>query len=345
LDDLSGLGELRFRGLSFRADGQALAALLGDDERCYAVHWWDLRRDASAGAEDGGGHPNLDAWADPAVSPDHRLLARLGHEDTACVDYVVITDRASKKRPTGVTLVDPESGEAVGHVTRHREVGLGWGSEADTFTSLRFSPDNRWFAAAGHEEDESGIFCWDVGALLRQPASKTKMSLLRPKKSLPLEGEAVTCLAFSPDGRQLAAGHPDGAVSRWDFASGRPLPGVKGKKRGRVPVHRLAFGADGSTLAVAVGPAVTLFDTQAGASRATLGHEEAVLDLAFHPGGQVLATVCGDGVARFWDAAGEPSEQFDWEIGALSAVAFSPDGCTCAAGGEEGQVVRWDVGR
>ncbi len=55
--------------------------------------------------------------------------------------------------------------------------------------------------------------------------------------------------------------------------------------------------------------------------------------------------VATDGTARLWSVpAGEPAGAYDWEVGRLAAVAFAPDGMTCAAGSEDGQVVVWDVG-
>jgi hypothetical protein len=37
------------------------------------------------------------------------------------------------------------------------------------------------------------------------------------------------------------------------------------------------------------------------------------------------------------------TQAFNWEIGRLRSVAFSPDGMLAAAGGDRGKIVVWDV--
>jgi WD40 repeat protein len=59
--------------------------------------------------------------------------------------------------------------------------------------------------------------------------------------------------------------------------------------------------------------------------------------------GNSLLTAGNDGFVRLWDIAGRELQAFDWGIGKLYCEAFSPDGLMCAACGEKGQVVVWDV--
>ena len=63
----------------------------------------------------------------------------------------------------------------------------------------------------------------------------------------------------------------------------------------------------------------------------------------FRDGLRVDGTWKRDGVLdqfTFWDAAdGREVRRYQWDIGALGAIAFAPDGLTCAAGGEEGRIV------
>ena len=75
---------------------------------------------------------------------------------------------------------------------------------------------------------------------------------------LTLRGNAATVndVAFSPDGRRLAAGG-GGTVKLWDTATGQPvltLSGQAGTGRG------VAFGPDGRRLAAAVGRTVKVWD-------------------------------------------------------------------------------------
>jgi WD40 repeat protein len=57
-----------------------------------------------------------------------------------------------------------------------------------------------------------------------------------------------------------------------------------------------------------------------------------------------LATSHRDGTISIWDATeGQRVRTYSWNIGPLEAVAFAPDGLTCAAGGSEGRIVLWDI--
>jgi len=66
--------------------------------------------------------------------------------------------------------------------------------------------------------------------------------------------------------------------------------------------------------------------------------------IAYHPSGEhVYATSNDETVHVFdtktWDRVG----RFTWQIGKLKAVAVSADGTLAAAGGENGEIVIWDV--
>ena len=58
---------------------------------------------------------------------------------------------------------------------------------------------------------------------------------------------AITALAFSPDGKIFASGHRDGILRLWDSENGRKLSTLRDHKRGWIKA--LAFSPDGKTLA------------------------------------------------------------------------------------------------
>jgi hypothetical protein len=84
---------------------------------------------------------------------------------------------------------------------------------------MTFSPDNRLLATS---DLFYGVRLWDLET--GQVVFRRKLPEMVPSKVNPACSAA--CLDFSPDGRRLATGHPDGTVLIWDgtFPPRRPVP-------------------------------------------------------------------------------------------------------------------------
>ncbi|WP_171472462.1 WD40 repeat domain-containing protein [Frigoriglobus tundricola] len=67
-------------------------------------------------------------------------------------------------------------------------------------------------------------------------------------------------------------------------------------------------------------------------------------DFVFSRDGRWLATTSNDTAATIWDTTTwKPRRRFQWNIGRLQTVAFAPDGLRCAAAGDAGRIVVWDL--
>jgi WD40 repeat protein len=57
-----------------------------------------------------------------------------------------------------------------------------------------------------------------------------------------------------------------------------------------------------------------------------------------------MALLGASTLVKFFDAeTGELLRKFQWKLGPLRCVAFSPDGTLAAAGSEDGKIVVWDM--
>jgi WD40 repeat protein len=111
----------------------------------------------------------------------------------------------------------------------------------DDIEEIAFAPDGSGLAAG----DGTGrVAVWDGD--LRHRAGILRNIFLAPVDPSSDSAEAITALAFSPDGRTLAVGGDAGTVQLWDISTQRPLgpslptPGES--------VDTLAFSPDSTVL-------------------------------------------------------------------------------------------------
>jgi WD40 repeat protein len=115
---------------------------------------------------------------------------------------------------------------------------------------------------------------------------------------------------------------------------------------GNASAATFAFTPDETRLVVAFGhsSAVWRLDELTAPPVKCGSHGNLVRAVGFLPGGGTVLTAAMDGTVRLWDSTtGAETRSFDWGIGKVQAAAVSPDGTLCAAGGDDGHIVVWDV--
>jgi WD40 repeat protein len=162
----------------------------------------------------------------------------------------------------------------------------------------------------------------------------------------------VTCVAaFNREATRLARvgavkgsrGY-DSLIQVWDLTTNAPRHSLRAKLFFANP-DPVVFSPASDLLAAACGPVLRLWDV---AGERLLAEPRAgtkyVRGLTFTADGMRLATVSYDKLVRLW-AAPDLTEvgHFEWQIGKLTAIDASRDGCRMAAGSTTGTVVLWDV--
>jgi WD40 repeat protein len=262
------------------------------------------------------------ARGSPAVgfSPDGRRLAWAAEDGT-------------------VRLTDVATGKKVQTLGKPAETGY--------LATLAFSPDGQRLATHGYDQ---AVRLWDVAsgevrqlAPARVPQRQGRRSVFGVAGAVP-----VASLAFSHDGKLLAAAGPGGAVTFWDVAGGREvMPGHKG------PVSGAVFAADGKVLySLGEDGTVRHWDLAGGRQQQRILLPAEAQDVALAPDGRAVVFRDAKTLAA-WDlAAGAARAQVpDLEMNKERCPGLDPpgglrlsaDGKLLARIGPDGTVGVWEI--
>lgn len=318
-----------------------------------ACVWDSQHKDEHGGVRDSVAlHGHSTPITSFVFSQDERTIVTTSRGGVARVWSVAGPDHP-RMRPSGSSLAFSPDGRKLTGPMPDGGVFVRSADGSDQGTTLlaslhdvrdvRFSPDGKAIAAASC----SSVF---VVANVDGRGEPVEQSLPAPRAG---RGGCIAKLAFSPDGRQLAAGAADG-VHLWNLDGARDpvlLPHPE-------TVESLAFTHDGRELATG-SEKIRIWNLTAPGAPCELDNpgtsnvrfsgcttcRSSIEAIAFTPDDRNFVTAASSGDIRSWDAReGAPRLLFTDElVSGHPAFALNPDATKIAVSGGGGITRIWDL--
>jgi WD40 repeat protein len=285
-----------------------------------------------------------------SLSADGKRIASVGGAFNPASGFLSVIETQSKKELLSLQLsqqfgsvgLSPD-GKFVAYTGRSGdlkvlEVDTGkllFSKKLGSAAHLAFAPDGLSLATV---TEAKTVQIWDI------PSGEEQTKFLGA--TMPLR-----CVAFSPDGRKLAAGSgvpqkkgdSNGTIFVWNVVTHGLMQKLESDSL--APILSISFSRDGTRIAGASSVRqVRIWDLASAKIVLKVLPEPQVHGLAFSPDGETLAAAAGDGSVRILNTtSGEEVGSLTGLPGACRCVAYTEGGKKLISGGSASSLKLWDI--
>jgi len=296
---------------------------LSDDGECFAVGAKDrtLRLGRFVSTSSG------------ALGSIPVCLVQRGHEGSI-LSVAISPDKkkvVSGSRDNTIRVWNAEAGDGLSS----RRLSYGFAQYDGTGGHLAFSPDGEEIVLGTNQGRVLVLSSLLSGVPFKVEESSSRFVGKRGRSS-------VYSVAYSPDGKKIAAGIGNQFIRLWKGESGELLHSIdsQGKR-----IYSVAFSPDGRVLfSGAEEGAMGAWDSVSGKELLSPdGHEEDVISISVSPDGNRIVSGSKDKTLRIWDTkSGELVKTLIGHDDTVLSAVFSLDGERIASGSIDCTVGVWD---